>query len=132
MCVRGSGMQNTKRNMPLKHRGLVTFLAIRDKVQERLDKGWFLVDVYEAYVDALGVSYSQFARYVATHIRGKESKTQQRAKGSAPQSRSDTAAQPNTEAVQKSTKGPIITSSNKPKRFIFDPTAAHRRKDELF
>jgi hypothetical protein len=120
-----------KINMPRRHRGLVMFLALLDQIRDRLEKGWLLIDIYEAHADALGVSYSQFARYVATHIRGKESKTRRRAKEPASQARPDDATAQSTETPPRA-KGPIITTARETKRFIFDPTAAHRRKDELF
>lgn len=98
---------------------VATFLSLRDVVKELLDKGWTMSAIFAQYEIKLGVCYSQFTRYVERFIRPKEQVPQ-------------TTLPKKTAAKKARRDGPIIPQTQKPKRFVFDPTAAHRRKDELF
>ena len=98
---------------------VTAFLSHRDVVKELLEKGWTMSAIFVRYELKLGVCYSQFTRYVERFIRPKEQ---------APQ----VAASKTPVSKRPRRDGPIVTPIQKPKRFVFDPTAAHRRKDELF
>lgn len=55
---------------PLPHKGAgrVGFLANREEIAAMLAAGHPNITIYEAFSDRLGISYSQFNRYVARHI----------------------------------------------------------------
>lgn len=59
--------ENAPRSIP----GRVAFLALLPTIRIELEQGWSMVAIYERYASRLGVSYSQFARYVSANIRGK-------------------------------------------------------------
>jgi hypothetical protein len=63
---------------PKKRRGVgrVAFLARIDDFRKLLEAGHSLLAIYEIHGDELGISYSQFARYVATYLRSKVSHEQ--------------------------------------------------------
>lgn len=63
---------------PKKRRGVgrVAFLARIDDFRKLLEAGHSLLAIYEIHGDQLGISYSQFARYVATYLRSKVSHEQ--------------------------------------------------------
>ena len=48
--------------------GRYTLFAHRDAIQEQVNQGMSLVSIYDAFSEELGVTYSQFARYVGTYI----------------------------------------------------------------
>ena len=91
-----------------KQQATTAFLALRNTIAAELDEGWRMTVIYSRYAIKLNVSYSQFTRYVRRFIRNK------------PVSR------------KNATANPIATKARQTKRFVFDPTVAHQRKDELF
>ena len=52
--------------------GRVAFLARKDAIKERIDAGRTVMSVYREYQKQVGISYSQFDRYVNKFIRSKE------------------------------------------------------------
>lgn len=63
---------------PKKRRGVgrVAFLARIDDFRNLLEAGHSLLAIYEIHGDELGISYSQFARYVTKYLRSKVSHEQ--------------------------------------------------------
>lgn len=43
--------------------GRAAYLAIRPDVEDKLDRGWSLLDIFAEYQATLPVGYSQFAKY---------------------------------------------------------------------
>ncbi len=63
--------------MSKQHRGAarVAFLARQEEIRRLFDAGHTLAAIYDAHSDVLGVmSYSQFTRYVARYVRGRENR----------------------------------------------------------
>lgn len=54
---------------PMKGIGRVTFMTHLADITAALDAGWPVKAVYESHRDRLGISYPQFARYVARIVR---------------------------------------------------------------
>lgn len=55
--------------------GRVTFLAKQGLIAEAMEAGWPLTLIYEKHAEKLGISYSQFSRYVARYITQVKSTT---------------------------------------------------------
>jgi len=114
----------------------MAFLAHREAIAAELEKGWTMSVVHKQYAERLeDVSYVQFTRYVHRFVGRKEKPhatdaaapvRKKAAVGMAPKAASNDAPR------SEHRPGPIVTQARETKRFIFDPTAAHRRKDELF
>jgi hypothetical protein len=109
------------------------FLARKDAIAAELDRGHKMRTAYEKYAPHLGISYSQFTRYVNQHIRKKEKKLKEKPNATAPagMGRSDPPADlaPPLGAGRPHRQGdPIITPSTERKRFIHDPAAIHTKK----
>lgn len=51
--------------------GRVKFLAHAEKIKELINSGHAQQFVYDQHADALGISYSQFNRYVSKYVLGK-------------------------------------------------------------
>ena len=49
--------------------GRVAFLARLDNIREMVQAGYPVISIYEQYGDGMGISYSQFARYVARYAQ---------------------------------------------------------------
>jgi len=111
----------------------VAFLARREAIADGMDAGHKVRTLYGVHGAGLGISYSQFARYVRAYIRKKERSSKDRTHASIDKGLSGAAA-PVAGTVHEGRRrdGPISTPSREHRQFIFDPTAAHRRKDELF
>jgi len=56
--------------------GRVAFMAKLPEIQTALDAGQSLRMIYDAHEAALGISYSNFARYVAKHLRSQTNASQ--------------------------------------------------------
>jgi hypothetical protein len=110
------------------------FLARKDAIAAELDRGHKMRTAYEKHAPHLGVSYSQFTRYVNRHIRKKETKPREKPNATAPAGlgRSNMLADPapslNADRPHLQPGGPIITPSTERKRFIHDPAAIHTKK----
>jgi len=53
--------------------GRVAFLARKDSIQKMMREGYPALVIHEKYKDELGISYSQFLRYVKTYfVSGKD------------------------------------------------------------
>lgn len=70
-----------KEKVPRAIRGKVAFLALQPTIRTELEQGVRMVTIYKRYASQLGVSYSQFARYVCVHIRGKAIKPRSNSRG---------------------------------------------------
>ena len=114
------------------------FLAHRETIAAELAKGWPMTVVHKRYAQHLNdVSYVQFTRYVRRFVRRGEKlhvSDANAAKTPVRQMASEVVPKPipNNASPPERRTGPIVTPARATKRFIFDPTAAHRRKDELF
>jgi hypothetical protein len=109
------------------------FLAHREAIAAELEKGWTMSVVHKQYAERLeDVSYVQFTRYVHRFVGRKEKPDATDAAASSAPVRKKAAVQTNDAPRPERRSGPIVTQARETKRFIFDPTAAHRRKDELF
>jgi len=107
---------------PRKRRGRIAFIALRETIRIEIEQGWPLTAIYEKHTGQLGISYSQFTRYVGVHIRGNASKLHNgtTAAVSPPPSRSSDAGAP--------AKEPLTAATSESRRFHFDPTAVDRKK----
>lgn len=110
-----------------KRSAVTAFLARAEAIRADLDGGWKMIAIYEKHASQLGIGYPQFTRYVHTHIWKRPKKPKRLSLATAP------AADrlPNAPALAPQAPprdGPIVTSSSTPRRFVFDPTAAHRKK----
>ena len=106
------------------------FLARRDAIAADLDRGHKMRAVYQTYALQLGVSYSQFTRYVNQHIRKKATKSRENRHapstdmgGSNPPPFVDAPLR-----ADRGGSGPIVTPSLERRRFIHDPAAIHTKK----
>lgn len=110
------------------------FLALVPKLEKALAVRRKIVELYEEHGPELGISYSQFARYVARYITGK---VPQKPKGSpraaiAHRVVADAAGERNPPTPKRD--GPISTPATTARKFEFDPTRANKpgREEELF
>jgi hypothetical protein len=62
--------------------GRPAFFALREVIRAELEQGWTMAAIHRRYADQLGISYPQFARYVAAYI-GKPVKPAQTKAGGA-------------------------------------------------
>ena len=67
-------METPKKRKVAKPSGRVAFIACRDAVRAKLERGETMMSVYEAHQVPLRMSYTQFTRYVNLYIRGKPPK----------------------------------------------------------
>lgn len=117
---------------------ITAFLAHRETIAAELAKGWPMSVVHKRYAQHLNdVSYVQFTRYVRRFVRrGIKLHASNASATTAPvrkmASEVVTRMASNDASQPERRTGPIVTPARSTKRFIFDPTAAHRRKDELF
>ncbi|MBS7736777.1 MULTISPECIES: TraK family protein [Pseudomonadota] len=49
--------------------GRVAFLARLDSIRKMVEEGYPVVLIYEQHGEGMGISYSQFARYVARYVQ---------------------------------------------------------------
>lgn len=104
------------------------FVALAPKLAEALKGRHKIAALYEEYGAGLGISYSQFARYVARHITKKESKP-----GEAKEAGMSTpaAALPDDRAATPSPPpGPRRAPPRDLPTFTYDPMDAIRIRDE--
>jgi hypothetical protein len=131
-----------------KRNGRVSFLAALSVIEADIWAGHTLTVVYAKHRSVLGISYTQFTRYVNRYIWGHRNSQKRKANASTPAclARSDKHRAPVGDGVanaspralhggknakRRTTGGPIVTPATTSKKFVFDPTAAHARKDEL-
>ncbi len=62
--------------------GRPAFFALREVIRAELEQGWTMAAIHRRYANQLGISYPQFARYVAAYI-GKPVKPAQTKAGGA-------------------------------------------------
>lgn len=74
--------------------GRVSFIAHLGEITAELDAGWPIKAIYEKRADALGLSYAQFARYVAEIVRRGRGTRVGSNPGGAPQSSAPAANRP--------------------------------------
>ncbi|MEJ2125202.1 MAG: hypothetical protein P8Y67_13115 [Alphaproteobacteria bacterium] len=144
MSIAPTSKPQAKRN-----NGKVSFLAALSAIETDISAGHRLTDVYAKHRKALGIGYTQFTRYVSRYIRRHRNNQKRKADAPTPAclARSDKHRAPVGDGVanappralpgvqnakRRSTGGPIVTPATTSKKFVFDPTAAHTRKDELF
>ncbi|MEJ2117257.1 MAG: TraK family protein [Alphaproteobacteria bacterium] len=101
--------------------GRVGVIARADEIRKALAAGYPRTAIYERYAADLDISYSQFCRHIQRYLLADTACTTNKR-----------AAKPVRTALRKRSNGPIQTPTSAPKKFVFDPTAAHARKDELF
>lgn len=70
----------TTTGKPRKGAGRVTFLAHAEKFRELIKSGHPQRSIYDEHADALGISYSQFNRYVGKYVLGKTESGHQKGK----------------------------------------------------
>ena len=106
------------------------FLARKGAIAADLDRGHKMRAVYQTYASQLGVSYSQFTRYVNQHIRKTVAKPRENRHALSPDLGGSNP--PPFVGVPLRTNrggsGPIVTPSLERKRFIHDPAAIHTKK----
>ena len=97
--------------------GRVRFFAQLPLVREKVTEGYALSVIYRQYQAALGISYSQFRRYVSQHVRpAKPRSAENSIVGAAPPAQTETrASQP----------------ASAPRRFEYDPSHALKDRDKL-
>ncbi|WP_158320255.1 MULTISPECIES: TraK family protein [Acidiphilium] len=61
-------MQNSSNASKRRGNGRVAFLARREQFEKLLVAGHTQISLYECHANELGVTYSQFSRYVRTYI----------------------------------------------------------------
>jgi hypothetical protein len=131
MSIAPTSKPQAKRN-----NGKVSFLAALSAIETDISAGHRLTDVYAKHRKALGIGYTQFTRYVSRYIRGHRNNHKRKADAPTPVGDGVANASPRAlpggnNAKRRSTDGPIVTPATTSKKFVFDPTAAHTRKDEL-
>jgi hypothetical protein len=110
------------------------YLARKDAIAAELDRGHKMRTAYETHARFLGISYSQFTRYVNRHIRKKETQLREKPNATAPagmggsMAPADPAAPAGAGRPHPQQGSPIITPSTERKRFIHDPAAIHTKK----
>jgi hypothetical protein len=65
--------------------GRPAFFALREVIRAELEQGWTVAAIHRRYADQLGISYPQFARYVAAYIGKPVKPAQTKAGGAAAQ-----------------------------------------------
>ena len=97
--------------------GRVRFFAQLPLVREKVSQGYALSVIYRQYQSVLGISYSQFRRYVSQHVRpAKPRSTENSIAGAATTPQADNLA-------------PRPASA--PRRFEYDPSGALKDRDKL-
>lgn len=104
-----------------KHRGVgrVAFLARIETIQAEIEQGWPLTAIYERHQGALGITYSQFARYVRHYLRNEE----EHEKPKSPQKKASAAAGSTGQG-----DSPQAPPGPGQPQFRFDPKWANRDK----
>jgi hypothetical protein len=54
---------------PPRGAGRVAFLARLDSIRKMVEAGYPVISIYEQYGEGIGISYSQFARYVVRYVQ---------------------------------------------------------------
>jgi hypothetical protein len=117
-----------------KRNGRVAFLARIAAIRAGITAGELLSDIYAKHAGHLGIGYTQFTRYVNRHILNKEKKPKRTPNATAaaepgvPSAAAVMAARSQGDGQAAGRDGPIVTPSTQHRRFVFDPTAAHRKK----
>lgn len=57
--------------------GRVAFLAHLETIRKEVEAGWTMQAVYDTHGPKLGITYSQFTRYVARFVKGKPPRRQE-------------------------------------------------------
>lgn len=121
---------------PMKGDGKILFLARLDTFKELLDAGHQQRKVFEEYESELGMSYSQFNRYVNKYIKGEPADGHQKeGPGHKQEPRPSTPASPaSTAAGNGGATLPQATSvaTGKPGRkpvFQHDPSSGNKLED---
>ena len=97
--------------------GRVRFFAQLPLVREKVTQGYALSVIYRQYQSVLGISYSQFRRYVSQHVRpAKPRAIENPLLAAAPASQAD---------------DPAPRSASAPRRFEYDPSRALKDRDKL-
>jgi hypothetical protein len=96
--------------------GRVRFFAQLPLVREKVIAGYALSVIYRQFQDALGISYSQFRRYVSQHVRPAKPRSSDNSIVSAP-------------AAQTVARAPQPASA--PRKFEYDPSHALKDRDKL-
>lgn len=99
--------------------GRVRFFAQLPLVREKVTQGYALSVIYRHYQSALGISYSQFRRYVSQHVRLAAARARV-AENPLP------AAAPAREADDSAPR-----PASAPRRFEYDPSRALKDRDKL-
>lgn len=99
--------------------GRVNFLAARDEVEKMINAGHMLRDIYDEKSAGLGISYTQFTRYVGKYITQKE---HQKGEGVAKQSTVSNSTSATKATEQQARPDPK-------KGFSHDPNSGNARDD---
>jgi hypothetical protein len=110
--------------------GRIGFFAHRDDFQRLIDAGHPLRAIYDEYRDALGVGYSQFAKYVRRYLQKASYDRHQREDEGAPQVPSPTAGRHAPARSPRPGEQPAGTPTGKlADTFVHDPNAGNTRDD---
>lgn len=104
---------------PRKGEGRIAFLAHWEKFKELLESGYPMKTIYEDHKEILGLSYSQFTRYVAQFTDAEE---HQKGEEVANQSSISTTTQNSQQAKEQPRPDPK-------KGFSHDPNSGNARDD---
>lgn len=96
------------------------FFARLDVIRGDLDQGWRMIAIYEKHAAALGVSYSQFTRYVRQYIAKKAKDDAQSRTAPGPR---ETPRQPTAQSHE-----PRKGESQSLETFYFEPMDAYKKK----
>lgn len=97
--------------------GRVRFFAQLNRVREKVTRGYALSVIYRELQSALGISYTQFRRYVSQHVRPAKPRAATNALLTA------------TPAFAVASPTPRPASA--PRRFEYDPSQALEERDKL-
>lgn len=129
-------MANETARTPMKGDGKVKFMAHLEAFKDLLAAGHQQRKMFETYASELGISYSQFNRYVNQHIREKNSDGHQ--KESLKQGQQQTVAPTTTTGTGEQAKpNPAASTSNagtaragkKQPVFQHNPSSGHNLDD---
>ncbi|MEJ2117323.1 MAG: TraK family protein [Alphaproteobacteria bacterium] len=114
--------------------GKAAFLAALSAIKAEMADGHTLAAIYTNRASSLGISYSHFTRYVNRYISSETKNSNESDMTTTVSPRvvhRQPVRAPDTAPARRH-GGPIVTPATTSKKFVFDPTAAHTRKDELF
>ena len=95
--------------------GRVRFFAQLPGVREKVTQGYALSVIYRQYQSVLGISYSQFRRYVSQHVRPAKPR----------------AIDNSLVCAAPDVDNPAPRPASAPRRFEYDPSRALKDREKL-